>query len=109
MTVEKGGANDTTVRSTSPDAYDGYHRKAPSQGSLNFFGRDDGNGAYRALTPTDHGHARSVSRERLVGGAAPVGQAFSRQPTLPNMGGAGGAWGSSYRNDGYGGPGPNRY
>ncbi|KAH6685290.1 hypothetical protein F5X68DRAFT_19347 [Plectosphaerella plurivora] len=84
-TVEKGGPHATTARSTSPEAYDGYHRKAPSQGSLNFFGgRDDGSGAYRALTPTDFTHGRSPSHDRLV---QPSGMA--RQPTLPNVGGGG--------------------
>ncbi|KAH7369033.1 hypothetical protein B0T11DRAFT_69729 [Plectosphaerella cucumerina] len=101
-TVEKGGPNATAARATSPDAYDGYHRKAPSQGSLNFFGgRDDGSGAYRALTPTDFGHGRSPSHERLVQPAAPIG----RQPTLPNVGGG---WGPAPRADGYGGQ-YNRY
>lgn len=81
-TVEKGGPRAYAMRSTSPEAYDGGHRRGPSQGSLNFFGgRDDGSGAYRALTP-EYGHGRSESHERLVRGPAP-----NRQPTLPDVGG----------------------
>ncbi|KAM0322892.1 hypothetical protein ACHAQA_009234 [Verticillium albo-atrum] len=109
--VEKNVAPASShARDPSRDMYDNaaaaryntYHKNHPSQASnsgLNFLGSNV-HPAYRPLTPSTPIHQRSMSREALVSSAAPVGQAISRQPTVPDMGGNGGDW--SYGNKGYG-------
>ncbi|EGY18433.1 DUF907 domain-containing protein [Verticillium dahliae VdLs.17] len=81
--------------------YNTYHKNHPSQASnsLNFVGSSV-HPAYRPLTPSTPMHERSTSREGLMASAAPVGQAVTRQPTVPDMGGNGGD--RSYHNQGYG-------
>lgn len=104
-TVEKSAAA-ANARSASPDEMygaGGYHHRNESSGKSRgpggYMVGGDGNGKYRALTPFDHG--RSSSREGLVQGAAPAGHSLAREPTVPDVAGGDGGFGTSY--GGYGG------
>ncbi|KAG7125027.1 Flavin carrier protein 1 like [Verticillium longisporum] len=108
--VEKNQASVAShARDPSRDMYDHaaaaqyntYHKNHPSQASnsLNFLGGSV-HPAYRPLTPSTPMHERSISREGLMSSAAAVGQAVTRQPTVPDMGGNGGD--RSYHKQGYG-------
>jgi hypothetical protein len=71
---------------------------------------------YRPITPNTALPYRDQARESLLGGAAPVGVAYGREPTLPNIDYSSEAYGNPYgpgyrqsqgqnqgQNQGYGG------